>query len=533
MVKRRYKMEESDASLLTPSPKQSCKRRMVDPRNKDSALGENNDEAERQLRREEDESPLLSTPGSSISKLSPNEILKQASKCFDLGVSNKITPKNAFQLKMIDLLLYSLKKKELLCLSNFQGISTSLDVSAKIYGCRVDHVHALAIRTAGITTKDKSVEINPVSDVSKERPVKKKKKKKTLLVNEESLKGKIETYDPRSFMRCPSDSQTSDMLLQVFGFFNNVLQQNVDTTRIVEFPCVEDFRGKLLCPTFSSFRFLEGRESDKEIRSNDVNDVTLESFEERCALQARSPQDEMISEFRSITDVTIGSRIQRQRRTQKEKLHYHYEQVDKDNLQDKFLPSGKQSILTEKTKNSWSKEKVRLFQTIAYDSKNLDKFFQTSEELLEYSNFDDDQSEENYDTLDSRDENQNSEHFQDAFIGDNLVSAPIPLNQVPISYARIAKRFNMGELKRVMWMELENQIEVEFSDLYRAIPGSLSKTNVESLSPAIAFVGLLHLACYKDLRIDGKANLSDLTIRNVSIQNSTEGSYEDSFDEST
>lgn len=59
----------------------------------------------------------------------------------------KITPKNAFDLHLIDYMVDMIKKRQLQL--NFQVASSTLDAGAKIYAGRVDFVHKETYRVLG------------------------------------------------------------------------------------------------------------------------------------------------------------------------------------------------------------------------------------------------------------------------------------------------------------------------------------------------------------------------------------------------
>ncbi len=67
--------------------------------------------------------------------------------CIRLSAENKINPKNAFQLKMIDYMAEMVKKKKS-DMDNFQAASCALDASTKIYAYRVDSVHTETLKLA-------------------------------------------------------------------------------------------------------------------------------------------------------------------------------------------------------------------------------------------------------------------------------------------------------------------------------------------------------------------------------------------------
>jgi len=68
------------------------------------------------------------------------QMAESINHCIKLSAENKINITNAFSLKMIDFMTYMIKKRDP-SMSDLQMASTFLDVSAKIYGYRVDSLH--------------------------------------------------------------------------------------------------------------------------------------------------------------------------------------------------------------------------------------------------------------------------------------------------------------------------------------------------------------------------------------------------------
>lgn len=125
----------------------------------DSTLLENDDEAERLAhRRRLSDASSISTANLNdkrrssgfgfIVHMPADQMAERITQCIKLGAENKINPKNAFSLEMIDFMTYMIKKQDA-NMSNLQVASTSLDVSAKIYGFRVDGVHMDILKMIG------------------------------------------------------------------------------------------------------------------------------------------------------------------------------------------------------------------------------------------------------------------------------------------------------------------------------------------------------------------------------------------------
>ncbi|XP_075229930.1 non-SMC condensin I complex subunit H [Lycorma delicatula] len=115
---------------------------------------------------------------------------------------------------------------------------------------------------------------------------------------------------------------------------------------------------------------------------------------------------------------------------------------------------------------------------------------------------------------------------------DNLVPLPRMVQCGTITYATVPKRVNMKQLKETVWnlMDLEGDKEnqsgnllngrssdnaVKFSDLYLELPKHLPTDSRNDLSPALAFLSVLHLANEKMLRLTSldKDLLTNFTIQ--------------------
>ncbi|EFN83682.1 Condensin complex subunit 2 [Harpegnathos saltator] len=255
-------------------------------------LSENDDEAERIARRREIYTPTTAPPGSNrrhslglgfLANVPVPQMAESINQCIKLSAENKISIKNAFSLEMIDFMTYMIKKQDN-NMSNLQVASTSLDVSSKIYGFRVDSVYTEILKIIG--GLDKQVTEN-VQDEEKEEEVlqenadtypevlKKKKKKKSrqnVCSTIEALRGNIEIIKPLSMMIGEGDLQTSDMLYQAIlpnhansGFYqhlyNDVLVDDVEPESPVnsteyDISTIEDFQNLEICASYSNFKFL-------------------------------------------------------------------------------------------------------------------------------------------------------------------------------------------------------------------------------------------------------------------------------------
>merc|ERR1711963_419276 len=87
--------------------------------------------------------------GSSIARCSQAELAQMYADCMKLSAENKISVKNAFQLKLIDYMAEMMRTKKKSEMDNFQSASCALDASTKIYAYRVDSVHSDTLKLAG------------------------------------------------------------------------------------------------------------------------------------------------------------------------------------------------------------------------------------------------------------------------------------------------------------------------------------------------------------------------------------------------
>ncbi|KZC04208.1 PREDICTED: condensin complex subunit 2-like [Dufourea novaeangliae] len=261
-----------------------------------SRLSENDDEAERLARRREINS--FSTPVSITNNndrrrslglsflvnMPSQQMSERISQCIKLGTENKINPKNAFSLEMIDFMTYMIKKQDA-NMSNLQVASTSLDVSTKIYGFRVDGVHMELLKMMGGLDKNNEIpggndtepmdsqERNEVGQVQEQLKKKKKKKKnkQRIFTTVEAIRIKVETEKP-SLITMEADLQTTDMLYQAMlpnhanskfylHPYNDILVDTVEHTETQDndvgcgIPNIEDFSNMQICPPMFYFDF--------------------------------------------------------------------------------------------------------------------------------------------------------------------------------------------------------------------------------------------------------------------------------------
>lgn len=98
-------------------------------------------------------SSQLSEVSAAAAKLgmTKDELVVHYSTCIRLGAQSKINVRNAFDLKLIDVMGAMIRKEEENGggANEFNHASRALDASAKIYAVRVDAVHAEMLNMAG------------------------------------------------------------------------------------------------------------------------------------------------------------------------------------------------------------------------------------------------------------------------------------------------------------------------------------------------------------------------------------------------
>lgn len=285
------------------SPTSSLRRKSVSFQNPATTdLSVNDDEAERIARRREisTTTPLSTKTASNkrhslglgfLANIPAPQMAESISQCIKLNAENKINIKNAFSLEMIDFMIYMIKKQDV-NMSNLQVASTSLDVSTKIYGFRVDSVHTEILKIVGGLDKqadDMQRDAEEFNDENAENTekniiVQKKKKNKVkqkIFSTVEALRGNIEIQKPMSMMIGEGDLQTSDMLYQAIlphhansgsyqHLYNDVfvdvienksrLSKSSDTK--CNIPTIDDF-SNLETSAYSNFEFLNWSVEDE------------------------------------------------------------------------------------------------------------------------------------------------------------------------------------------------------------------------------------------------------------------------------
>ncbi|XP_076751671.1 condensin complex subunit 2 [Xylocopa sonorina] len=285
-----------------------------------SMLSENNDEAERMAKRREMDAITLKDSSlntknkrqslglSFLANMSAPEMKNRITECIKLNTENRINVKNAFSVEIIDFMAYMIKKQDS-DMSNLQVASTSLDVSTKIYGFRVDSVHTQLMKMAGgldkqegdvlVNDTDENVNNEQESEVHEQQKIEKKKRKtckQKMFTSINNLKGTVEIMKPSLWIIENQDSQTTDSLYQVMlsnhahskyylHLYNDVIVDTIDTLKPkakdenikVAIPKIEDFSALELCPPVTHFDFIgwtsdNEPEVDKKTQAEDSNE---------------------------------------------------------------------------------------------------------------------------------------------------------------------------------------------------------------------------------------------------------------------
>lgn len=290
-----------EPSLRNSSASFSPLRRSIVAQN---VFSDNDDEAERIARRlaTSTSTPITSSSNKRYSlglgilaNIPAPQMAKSINECIKLSTENKINIKNAFSLEMIDFMTYMIKKQDD-NMSNLQVASTSLDVSSKIYGFRVDSIYTKILKiVGGLDKQTTDAEQDPDergenlqedaedenSDLQKKMGKKKKKARQKILSTAEALKGSVEIAKPMSMIG-EGDLQTSDMLYQAMlpkhansglyqHLYNDVLVDVAESHNKQEqsqkdaIPNIEELRDLEICAPYSDFEFLGWSVNDEEL----------------------------------------------------------------------------------------------------------------------------------------------------------------------------------------------------------------------------------------------------------------------------
>lgn len=258
--------------------------------------------------------------------LSAPQVRDGIAECIKLNTQNKINIKNAFSLSMIDFMMYMVKNRDE-GLGNLQVASTTLDVSAKIYGLRVDSLHHDTMKMVGHFDQQEKDNKDEEADNDNEngsinemnQPERKKKKKKSstkILVTIESLQCKPEKISLEPPMFGDTDCQTTDMLYEAMlpkhcsknlnlhpykdvifdeEIPNNVNKENTSDNNQQQWPPIKMDTSKNMMSMFENFTFLNWDPNDVEsiTSSQETQDDHNESlaFDINASLPAANDND--------------------------------------------------------------------------------------------------------------------------------------------------------------------------------------------------------------------------------------------------
>lgn len=324
-----YKMETRKSmhmhkrleSSLNKSPASSSplrRKSIVAQEQLPNILSENDDEAERIVRRAQINTPITTLSAGSnkrhslglgfLANVPTPQMAESINQCIKLSAENKINIKNAFSLEVIDFMTYMIKKQDN-NMSNLQVASTSLDVSSKIYGFRVDSVHTEIIKIMGGLDKqaigDAEEDQDNLEEARQENTdadfevLKKKKKKRVrqkICSTVEALRGHVEIVKPLSMMIGEGDLQTSDMLYQVMlpnhassGYYqhlyNDVLvdvAEQVNDVNSTEYviPVIKNFRNLDIYASYENFQFVGWSVEDEPEKTSDTSVMEFDNDDE-------------------------------------------------------------------------------------------------------------------------------------------------------------------------------------------------------------------------------------------------------------
>lgn len=320
-------LENGRTSISSPLRRRSS----IAVREVAAELAFNDDEAERVAIRLE--TNIATTPASSgrhslslgaVTRMSAPQIAEGISECIRLNTQNKINIKNAFSLNMIDFMTYMVRNKDEK-ISNLQMASQTLDVSAKIYGLRVDSLHQDILKMAGnLDPRDKDgpndtenpdnniTDANDNPSQTQERQKKKRSKKnQKILTTIEALQGDIDVVSLTPPMFGETDCQTTDMLYQAMlpqhanhGVclhpYNDVVldvadntNKNTDEQRI-PWPPIQLDNKREIATMFTNFEFLNWSAEQEEIITPQSSQEPSSPLHEQLAfdLDASLPVDD-------------------------------------------------------------------------------------------------------------------------------------------------------------------------------------------------------------------------------------------------
>ncbi|OAD54708.1 Condensin complex subunit 2 [Eufriesea mexicana] len=518
-------MEEDIILEAAPEYSSSSLRRKSFQKQNNSSpvLAENNDEVERLVRRCE-----MNVSGGTIENASTNnkrrslglgflgqksllEIKDLISECIKLNTENKISMKNAFSLEIINLMSYMIKKQDS-NMSNLQTASTSLDVSTKIYGFRVDGIHAEIMKMAGGLDKENNesaigdvnehVNIKPedqVYDTQRNKKKERKRSKQKIFSTIDNLKGTVEIIKPSLWIMENEDAQTTDALYQVIlpnhanskyylHFYNDVI---VDT---IQYDLNDKTEDEVIQNDMNYFdiqdtmenvdRCIEAQKPTenvvdlcKFISDTDKHKTSEYSFiQKNCSLHLAGSSHWEINNFKKCERrKNVASCPQKPTKKRKE-IEICYDDKIKKAVAAKFSKS--KATMFDATKLYWNEDKLIMKQNIDYNITNAAKlYFHKSINInisqkdqlnvthisdIEDYNYNNENDTSNYcpyvpiEDYGSSEDNDIEHNFEIKdnemiFIGDNLVTVPKLTNKICIAYSTRAKKIDMRQLKNSIW----------------------------------------------------------------------------------
>ena len=270
-----------------------------------------------------------------VSGYSVNQLAAHYEECMKLSAENKISVKNAFQLKMIDYMDEMLKKKGgqvnkaaraashagVNPLDNFQASSCALDASTKIYAHRVDAVHTDTLKLASGVGSNKEEGAEGAGeggggedgdgdqDGAGKKRIKRKKRSATVeknLANINLSKIELEFEIDPLFKKVTAEFDSGaggGQFLSTLQIKDDTCEMLLDSTARVEFGPIngeeevnedeefdlpeemqwpENLHEREICPTFADFKFLgwsvEKEEADDKFNLS-ANSATNNEFE--------------------------------------------------------------------------------------------------------------------------------------------------------------------------------------------------------------------------------------------------------------
>lgn len=200
----KHSPERSKIEMNNPYPKIVLKKIRIQRSNSDNKweslpdVADEEDVSTQETLKKGETCKLLGHELSFIHTMNNDERNAYVNKCLEMSLENKITPKNAFALQLIDCFKLLVQEKQ-----DFPKMACTLDAGAKIYSNRIDALHHQVKKLADevvLNQKqkqecDKEGEENENETMIKE---KRRERKKNIIVSSESLQRKLKGKDPKS-----------------------------------------------------------------------------------------------------------------------------------------------------------------------------------------------------------------------------------------------------------------------------------------------------------------------------------------------